>query len=56
MLNERVERPVGVFGAASAATTSSDKPSVRVKVTGLCRLLEHHETTEQFFNIPRCAY
>jgi hypothetical protein len=34
--------PVDVFGAASAAAAKVDKPSVRVKASGLCSLPEHN--------------
>jgi hypothetical protein len=34
--------PVEVFGAASAAAAKADKPSVRVKSSGLCHLPEYN--------------
>jgi hypothetical protein len=48
--------PVEVFGAASAATAKADKPSVRVKTSGLWILPEYLVKRSHYSSgIPGCA-
>ena len=48
--------PIDVFGAASAATATADKPSARMKPFAAPSLLDPTKKKTLFFRIPRCAH